>query len=67
MKTNKTMLTIKSRIDISPGKDKTCCQNCKSFNKIGVHLGFCSEKKKTRMDNQTCKKFELETEKREEL
>lgn len=54
-------------IDISPSKDKRWCQNCKSFGKFGVHLGYCIEKKTEKMDNQKCKKFELQTEKREEL
>ena len=45
-------------IDISPSKDKRCCQNCKSFGKFGVHLGYCIEKKTEKMDNQKCKKFE---------
>lgn len=58
---------IEVHIDISPGSDKRCCENCKSFFKFGVHLGFCSEKNTEKMDNQKCKKFELQTEKREEL
>ena len=58
---------VEAHIDISPGSDKRCCENCKSFTKFGVHLGFCSEKEATRMDNRTCKKFELQIEKREEL
>ena len=59
--------TVEVHIDISPGKDKTCCQNCKSFSKFGVHLGYCSEKNTEKMDNQACKKFELEIEEREDL
>ena len=49
-----------THIDISPSKEKKCCQNCKSFGKFGVHLGYCIKKKTERMDNQTCKKFELQ-------
>lgn len=49
-------------IDVSPNKDKRCCQNCISFNKFGVHLGYCIEKETEMMDYQKCKKFEKETE-----
>ena len=56
-----------THIDISPSKEKRCCQNCKSFGKFGVHLGYCIKKKTEKMDNQTCKKFELQTEEMEDL
>ena len=54
-------------IDISPSKEKRCCQNCKSFDKFGVHLGYCIEKHTEKLDTQKCKKFELQTIKSEEL
>ena len=45
-------------IDISPGQEKKCCQNCKKFCKFGVHLGYCLVKNIDMLDKQRCKKFE---------
>lgn len=47
-------------IDISPGKENRCCNNCKSFGKFGVHLGYCTEKKTEMLDKQKCKKFQVQ-------
>ena len=45
-------------IDISPGKEKKCCQNRNCFTKYGVHLGYCILKNTEKMDIQKCKDFE---------
>jgi hypothetical protein len=47
-------------IDISPKKDIKCCQNCKSFVKFGVHLGYCTISFKDKLDSQKCKNFSFE-------
>jgi len=54
------MTPTKSFIEISPSKDKKFCQNCKHFDKWGVHAGICCVDNKgyNKMDWQTCKKFE---------
>ena len=52
-----------THIDISPSKEKKCCQNCGYFSKWGVHLGICNkgEKGVEKMDYQRCRKFDLTT------
>lgn len=52
------MIKVVAHIDISPDKEKLCCQNCKSFDKLGVHLGYCLTKRTEMLDTQKCKKFE---------
>jgi len=47
-------------IDVSPGKDKKCCQNCIQFGKFGVHLGWCAIKETEMLDSQKCRHFENE-------
>jgi hypothetical protein len=54
-------------IDISPKKTAKCCQNCKSFGKYGVHLGYCILNNKEMLDNQKCNKFEFEPNKKDDL
>ena len=48
---------IITHIDISPGKEKKCCENCYYFSKYGVHLGYCVKKEKDMLDKQSCKLF----------
>lgn len=58
------MIINNIHIDISPNKKRKVCQNCKYFSKWGVHMGVCSKPKARiadRMDNETCKKFEYDT------
>ena len=61
------MIISITNIDISPNKNQKCCQNCKSFSKFGVHLGYCILKNTEKLDNQKCKMFEFETKIKEEL
>lgn len=61
------MIKTSTYMDIVPSSDKKCCQNCRSFRKFGVHSGYCINKKTEKLDNQKCKKFELQTEIREDL
>ena len=51
------MKIIVHHLDISPNKNKKCCQNCKSFDKFGVHTGFCILKEKEKLDINKCKNF----------
>lgn len=54
---------MKTYIDISPSKNKKVCQNCNHFEKFGVHLGVCLNRKKytEKLDTQTCNKFDFKT------
>jgi len=55
----KPTITTQAFVDMRPSTDEKCCSNCKHFNLVGVHLGYCSKMSKEKMDNQCCKsKFE---------
>ena len=57
------MKLLITHMDISPAANKKCCQNCKEFNKFGVHLGYCCRKGKEKLDTERCKFFEFKTKK----
>ena len=43
---------------VYPRKGTKTCQNCCSFNKFGVHLGYCLLKEDVKLDRNRCKNFE---------